>query len=85
MTDEQKTMNALLEIYDYYIRLIGSDRDEYYCGYADAAGQCILDIGKIYGEKFGEKSYKFEAYKRVMQFESIEQYKRDYPKIFKWR
>lgn len=72
-----KVMDELLYLYDFTIRL-ALDQDDYECGYADGVGQCVLDVGKVLGET-GEKPYKFEAFKRVMHFETVEKYIADYP------
>lgn len=71
-------MNTVYALYDFHMRRVGADRDDYQCGACDALGQVILDLGKLFGEEYG-KPYKFEAYKRVMQFETVEKYIKDYP------
>lgn len=77
INNEEKILDKLLDSYDHYIRAIDKDKEDYLCGYADALGQVILDIGKILGED-NTKPYKFEAYKRVMEFETVEKYKEKY-------
>lgn len=64
----------LLYIYDYSIRLIDNDSDEYDNGYVDGVGQCILNISRI--DSFFRKS---EACKRVREFETVKKYKEKYP------
>lgn len=79
MNDDQKAMGALLKLYDFYIRrAIPGESDDYDYGYADAIGQCILDVGKALGEN-GNRPYKYEAYKRVMQYDTTENYLKKYP------
>lgn len=73
----------LLSLYDYKIRWIAKHgRDDASCAAADAISQAILDLGALCGEG-NEPPYKFEAYKRVMTEESVEQYVRDYPRAVK--
>ena len=72
---ENKVMDELLYLYDSTVRNADSD---YNCGYADAVGQCILNLGDVLGETWKEP-YKFEACKRVYQFETVRKYKNDYP------
>lgn len=79
-TSDNKIMDALLALYDWNVRFTDKDEGEdYQYGYADAIGQCILDVGKILGEG-NAKPYKYEAYKRVMQYETTKKYWEDYPK-----
>lgn len=75
--DKKQVLDSLLYQYDFVVRAIGKDRDDYLCGRADAFGQAIIDIGRLFGES--GKPYKFEAFKRVMFFESVEKYVKDYP------
>lgn len=85
---KQQVMDKLLELYDFHIRTIDvkDSEYEYDCGYTDAVGQCILDIGDVFGcskwdvekQKF-VTGYKYEAYKRVMETETVKKYKQDYP------
>ena len=70
-------MDKLLDLYDWNVRFT-FDKDDYACGYADAIGQVIMDIGKILGED--GRPYKFECYKRVMEYTTTEIYWQKYPK-----
>lgn len=79
MDKEQEIMDALLKLWDWHIRLATLEADDYVYGYADAIGQCILNVGKVLGEEWG-KPYKFEAYKRVMEWDTTANYKKKYPK-----
>jgi hypothetical protein len=73
-------MDELLHLYDWHVRIAERGEDDYNCGYADAIGQCILNIGKTLGESDDlSKPYKFEAYKRVMEYDTIENYWKEYP------
>lgn len=79
-----KHFDHLLYLYDYHVRNIAgvqarNGEDDYICGYADALGQVILDLGKIDGESSLGGPYKHEAYKRVCRFTSAAQYVKDYP------
>jgi hypothetical protein len=76
MSTEEKVMQELLGLWDWYRRMCD---DDYSFGYTDAIGQCILSVGKIYGEGHTE-DYKFEAYKRVMQDTTQGAYWKRYPK-----
>lgn len=79
-TEADQIMDALLKLYDWHVRFTQqTEEDDYQAGYTDAIGQCILDTGKILGEEFG-KPYKYEAYKRVMQYENTAKYWQKYPK-----
>lgn len=81
MALEDSIMEDLLKFFDWEVRLVGNDitpQNAYQRGYADATAQIILDIGKLLGEGIIEP-YKYEAYKRVMNFVSYSQYQRDYP------
>lgn len=74
-------MDELLSLYDWYIRFTIPDdpeTDDYDYGYADAIGQCILKIGQALGEE--SAPYKYEAYKRVMQYDTTANYWKKYPK-----
>ena len=77
MDEAEKIMARLLYLYDFKVRLT-LDGDDYNCGYADAIGQCILDIGEILGERFG-KPYKYKAYSRVMHYDTTENYIKRHP------
>jgi hypothetical protein len=77
---EKKLMDKLLAGFDWDVRCIDSKRDPYSCGAADADMRAISAAAELFGDSIEKTPYKFEAYKRVMQFESVEQYKRDYPK-----
>lgn len=87
-TVADKTWSELLSLYDWHIRTVTIvqaqiDRgakvsEDYDCGYADAIGQVILDLGKAFGE--AGKPYKYEAYKRVMEFTNGAAYVKKYPK-----
>jgi len=83
---KKQVMDKLLDLYDWHVRLIPKDpTDEYYCGYVDAIAQAILDIGKLFGEGWDVKAqkrrpYKYEAYKRVMNYDTTENYWKKYPK-----
>lgn len=79
MSNEEKIMNALLELYDWHVRMATLDADDYQFGYTDGIGQCILNIGDVLGEKSG-KPYKYEAYKRVMQYDTTANYWKNHPK-----
>lgn len=84
MNNDAKVMAELLYLYDWSIRSVAEDQatgedDDYNCGYADAIGQVILNVGKALGDEY-PAPYKFEAYKRVMMFETAEKYVKDYPK-----
>lgn len=75
----QEIMDKLLDLYDWHVRFtIPKTAEDYQYGYADAIGQCILDIGKILGED--SAPYKYEAYKRVMQYDTTKNYWKKYPK-----
>lgn len=91
MSDAEKAMDELLKLYDWYIRFTAPDRngnvDEYIAGYADGIGKCILSIGVPFGcrewsvkkQKF-VTGYKYEAYKRVMEYDTTPNYWKKYPK-----
>ena len=76
---DKKVMDALLKLYDWHVRMATLDAEDYEYGYTDAIGQCILDVGKVLGEGH-EKPYKYEAYKRVMQYDTTANYWKAYPK-----
>lgn len=79
MKVSDEVMDELLQLYDWHIRLTNpNDADDYAYGYADAIGQCILNIGKALGENIAP--YKHEAYKRVMEYDTTKNYWRKYPK-----
>lgn len=80
MTEAEKIMAKLLHLYDWNVRFTTiKETSDYHCGYADAIGQCILDIGKLLGEGH-QAPYKYEAYKRVMEYDNTENYWKKYPK-----
>lgn len=77
--DKKSVMDTLLGLYDWDIRFTTpSYISDYTCGRADAFGQAILDMGKLFGESFGTP-YKYEAYKRVMEYDTTENYWKKYP------
>lgn len=79
-TQDNKIMDVLLELYDWHVRLaVPGEADDYQYGSADAIGQCILDVGKALGESY-PKPYKYEAYKRVMEYTTTANYWKKYPK-----
>jgi hypothetical protein len=78
MIDPKEVMDHLLYLYDFNLRTITKDREPYNCGYADSIGQIILDLGRKFGET-GVKPCKFEAFKRVCEFSTVEAYKSKYP------
>lgn len=72
-------MNELLELYDYNVRFTNpKTADDYDFGYADGIGQCILVIAKSLGDGY-PPPYKYEAYKRVMEYETTTKYWKKYP------
>ena len=75
---DQQVMDTLLNLYDWHVRMATLDADDYQYGYTDAIGQCILDVGKALGED--SKPYKYEAYKRVMEYDTTANYWKNYPK-----
>lgn len=86
---EAKVWDQLLYLYDWHIRRVAEvqeqiDRgvkvsEDYDCGYADAIGQVILDLAKIYNQDTVPEWQRFEAYRRVMRFTNAAQYVTDYP------
>lgn len=68
-------MDRLLQEYDWHVRLA---RDDYSCGMADAIATCILSVAKLLGER-ESSPYRFEAYKRVVEFETVDNYWKKYP------
>lgn len=82
-SNANEVMKALLQLWDWHIRFttqgLSKEPDEYDYGYADAIGQCILDVGKVLGEETGKRPYKFEAYKRVMEYTTTAKYWKKYP------
>lgn len=79
-TTEEKVMQALLELFDWHIRFtVPGDSSKYEYGYADAIMQSVINVGQALGET-GKKPYKYEAYKRVMQYDTTLNYWKQYPK-----
>lgn len=74
---EDRVWDKLLALWDWHRRMADED---YSFGYADAIGQCILDLGLVYGEPHGTGVYKHEAYSRVMHDTTMEAYWKKYPK-----
>lgn len=72
---KKEAMDQLLHLWDWHRRIATED---YSYGYCDAIGQCVLDLGKIFGEG-NQKPYIYEAYKRVMEDTTMEEYWRKYP------
>lgn len=81
MSDKERkaVMDELLDIYDWHVRFTTPrNTSDYTCGYADSAGQAILNVGRLFGED--GSPYKYEAYKRVMCYDNTKNYWKKYPK-----
>lgn len=87
MSTKEQVMDKLLDLYDWHIRFAAKDlegEDQYQYGYADAIAQCIINIGEVLGEGWDVKTqkyrpYKYEAYRRVMQYDTTSNYWKKYP------